>query len=92
MKACRSSAVLLATLFSAVGCAQVSGGDPRTPTMEEIDAYIKRLDSNSNSWLFCDGNLTSLYDEGFCADEVPDQWIAFEYQGETYYIQPLAGQ
>ncbi|TDJ38439.1 MAG: hypothetical protein E2O53_00305 [Gammaproteobacteria bacterium] len=70
----------------------MSDEDPRTPTMEEIYAYIKRLDSKANSWLSCDRYMTSRYDEDFYAAKVPDQWISFEYHGETYYMQPLAEQ
>ena len=50
----------------------------------------------SGTWTFRDG---SLYCEGFltlengrehCADDVPGDWEPFEFNGMTYYRQPLA--
>ena len=38
----------------------------------------------------CAGYLTRFDNEDYCASKVPDDWVPFEYNGETYYVQPLS--
>ena len=55
-------------------------------------------DLPSGKWIdkdgakICDGYLTRRADQDFCAAEIPADWVPFEFDGTTYYIQPLAGQ
>ncbi len=37
----------------------------------------------------CDGYLTRFENEDYCAAEVPSDWQPFEFNGRTYYVQPL---
>lgn len=39
--------------------------------------------------IVCDGYLTRIDDQDYCAAEVPDDWRPFTFDGELYYIQPL---
>ncbi|MGB5164982.1 MAG: hypothetical protein WBN09_11450 [Woeseiaceae bacterium] len=39
--------------------------------------------------LECDGYLTRMEEEEFCAAEVPSDWQPFDYDGMTYYVQPI---
>ncbi len=39
----------------------------------------------------CDGYLTSMEDEAFCSSEIPRDWVPFEFEGRTYYVEPLSG-
>ena len=38
----------------------------------------------------CDGYMTRVESEDYCVSEVPEDWIPFEFEGQTYYVQPLA--
>ncbi|MCZ6561276.1 MAG: TonB family protein [Gammaproteobacteria bacterium] len=40
----------------------------------------------------CDGYLTRPQEEDFCAAEVPGDWVPFQFEGKTYYMQPLSGR
>ena len=46
---------------------------------------------NKDGAMICHGYLTRFKSEDFCAAEVPDDWIPFTFDGQTYYIQPLSG-
>jgi hypothetical protein len=39
----------------------------------------------------CDGYMTRFADQDYCASEVPTDWTLFEFNGQLFYIQPLAG-
>ena len=39
--------------------------------------------------IVCDGYLTRVDDQDYCAAEVPDDWRPFTFDGELYYVQPL---
>jgi len=41
---------------------------------------------------FCEGYLTRREDLDYCAAEVPGDWEPFEFDGQTYYVQPLTEQ
>lgn len=38
----------------------------------------------------CVGFLTRVADENFCASKIPSDWEPFEFNGHTYYAQPLS--
>ena len=40
--------------------------------------------------LDCEHYLTRVESEDFCSEEAPVDWEAFEFEGETYFLQPLA--
>ena len=40
-------------------------------------------------FLSCDGYLVRFKNEEYCASTVPDDWVPFEFNGYTYYRQPL---
>jgi len=40
--------------------------------------------------LKCEGYLSSNMTENFCVSEVPETWRPFEFNNETYYVQPLS--
>ena len=59
-----------------------------------------RRDANpalSGQWKYengvysCDGYFTRSPAQAHCAAQPPDDWLAFEYQGNTYYIHRLSG-
>ncbi len=62
----------------------------------EREAILAYLEENQSNWverdgaLVCEGYMTRYEDEEFCASEVPDGWRAFEFNGQTFYMQPLA--
>ena len=37
-----------------------------------------------------DGYLTHSENDVHCAAAVPEAWIPFEFEGETYYVAPLS--
>jgi len=40
----------------------------------------------------CRGYLTKVESDDYCAATVPDDWESFTFNGQTYYIQPLAAR
>ena len=40
----------------------------------------------------CDGYLSRDGSKDFCEQDVPANWIPFEYEAQTYYIAPLAAE
>lgn len=52
-------------------------------------AEMQSQPSRQGYWQ-CDGYLTDVERENFCSSETPNAWVPFDFQGETYYIQPLA--
>ena len=41
-------------------------------------------------FLSCDGYLVYFESENYCVSEVPADWVPFEFNGRTYYKQPLS--
>ena len=39
---------------------------------------------------FCNGYMTRVEGEDFCVSEIPEDWVPFEFDGQTYFVQPLA--
>lgn len=64
------------------------------PVARENELATKALGPGNwreeNGSRFCDGYLTRFEDDDFCASEIPADWVPFQFEGETYYIQPLA--
>ena len=38
----------------------------------------------------CVGFLTRNADQDYCAAEIPADWVPFEFNGQTYSVQPLS--
>ncbi len=38
---------------------------------------------------YCDGYLTRKSSDNHCVTDIPSDWEAFEFDGNTYYRQPL---
>lgn len=57
---------------------------------------LGRLDLRPGEWVeengskICMGFLTRFEDEDFCAAAIPADWDPFEFNGHTYYMQPLS--
>ncbi len=47
-------------------------------------------------WLYkdrsveCDGYLVRTESDDFCAATVPEDWKSFEFNDQTYFVQPLS--
>ncbi len=54
-----------------------------------IAGSIRRLGERDRRSI-CEGLLTNIHTYDFCTDTVPDDWRPFEFDGETYYVIPLA--
>jgi hypothetical protein len=66
---------------------------------EHWDALLQNLveknlgEGNSiekDGFLLCEGFLTKFENDDYCSSVVPEDWVPFEYQGQEYYVQPLA--
>ena len=44
-----------------------------------------------NGSMICRGYLMRVESEDYCSATVPNDWRPFTYDGETFYVQPLAG-
>ena len=67
--------------------------------LDHIESHdLASRDLPSGNWVdkngsrICDGFLTRRADHDFCAAEIPSDWLPFEFDGKTYYMQPLSGQ
>ncbi len=59
---------------------------------EELDEQNPAREGQWKRWgkvYQCDGYLSRDQGKDFCEEEVPSDWIPFEYEGQTYYIAPL---
>ena len=62
---------------------------------EQMAAALAYLEQHEGNWVerdgarFCEGYLTRYADEDYCASDVPEDWRPFEFDGQTYYLQPL---
>ena len=71
------------------------------PQEQSRSGYLAAPDNSahgfSGEWQYldgrrvCDGYMTRNFDEEFCEAEVPEDWLPFTYDGETYFVQPLSG-
>ena len=70
------------------------GSDCQLPNLDE---YLKEFELSPGVWRekngskICDGYMTRFENEDYCSAKVPEGWVPFQYNGETYYVQPLAG-
>lgn len=69
--------VLLAILLSLSSCQRQNS--PLTGEWVEKDGSR-----------FCNGYMTRVDSEDFCVSEIPEDWVPFEFEGQTYFVQPLA--
>jgi len=59
-------------------------------------AELEDRPAYSGQWFYrdgmrlCDGYLTRFEDDEYCSSEVPSDWVPFEFEGNTYYVQPLS--
>ncbi len=73
-----------------------SRAEPLRLVEDQPAAAFTYLEQPEDNWverdgtLVCEGYMTRYADERFCASEVPHDWRAFEFNGQTYYVQPLA--
>ncbi len=65
---------------------------PTPQPHEEPDEQDLATESRWKRWGMvyqCNGYLSRDQSKDFCEEDVPSDWIPFEYEGETYYIAPL---
>ena len=61
-----------------------------------FEEYMKEHGLSLGNWReengvrICDGYMTRFKDEDYCASQIPEDWVPFQFDGETFYIQPLA--
>jgi len=59
----------------------------RKTELDQRDYSGEWIEENGNK--ICDGYLTRKADEQYCSKEIPNDWLSFEFDGETYYVAPL---
>ncbi len=70
------------------------GSESQLPNLDE---YLKEFELPPGMWReqngskICDGYMTLFEHENYCSAKVPEGWVPFQLNGETYYMQPLAG-
>jgi len=70
------------------------GSESQLPNLDE---YLKEYELPPGTWReengsnFCDGYMTLFENGVYCLAKVPEGWVPFRLNGETYYMQPLAG-
>ena len=92
-----TSLVLFVSLASCQGPDATNGSIPDEEELAAGSSLPDPIDSPSYSgeWIerdgtrICDGYLARREDQDFCVVEIPDDWIPFEFGGNTYYSQPL---
>lgn len=63
---------------------------------QRLDEFVARQLPDSSApqsprvVLDCEHYLTRVESEDFCSEEAPGDWESFEFEGETYFLQPLA--
>ena len=71
---------------------------PRPSSSDNDDEFRKYLEKNyvspgkwveKNGSRVCDGYLTRYEESDYCVAELPDGWLPFEFDGNTYYAVPL---
>jgi len=64
--------------------------------MDALKRFLAEKNVGEGNWaekdgvLVCEGFLTKFENDDYCSSEVPEDWVPFEYQGQEYYVQPLA--
>ncbi len=62
--------------------------EPDAPDVLDFEEFSWRA---GESHISCRGYLTRVESDGYCSDELPKDWETFEFNGELYFFQPLAG-
>ena len=102
MKVTVSVSILLAVVLSS-GLADEPPEEPDDSTSEpDLELTPEQLNlfgdpsaNDAGEWIekdgtrVCDGYLTRFENEDYCAAEVPPDWQPFEFNGRSYYVQPL---
>ena len=77
---------------------EVVAESPSDTEQDRLEQFmLEQLMLEQGNWRYedgariCEGYLTRYEDEDYCASEIPDDWEPFEYDGRTYYVQPLSG-
>ena len=85
----------MALTISACESSQNSS-DLESEVLRHLESHERK--KLSGTWVFrdgslyCDGYLTRDSGEDYCAADIPDDWEAFEFDGETYFRQPLTSR
>ena len=64
--------------------------------LQNLDEYLTEFELLPGMWRekngskICGGYMTRFENEDYCSAKVPEGWVPFQYNGETYYVQPLA--
>lgn len=86
-----------------VACAERAGEQdpiveaPPGPTDLELEQRFEWWLRREQPWqerdgsMICSGFLSRVESDEFCSDERPPDWRPFDYRGQTYFVQPLAG-
>jgi hypothetical protein len=69
--------------------------DPRDGTIiakcrRSIETPLAGEWVEKNGSRFCNGYMTRVESEEFCVPEIPQGWVPFTFEGQTYFVQPLA--
>ena len=63
---------------------------------ESFDRYLATLNEleerrkKKGGFMACEGYLTRSEDDDYCTYDIPEDWVPFEFNGTTYFFQPLA--
>ena len=55
-----------------------------------LEDYLRGAEREAAGFAECPDYLTRIESDNFCSAELPPDWNAFEFDGETYFVQPLA--
>lgn len=93
------SATFLAILSLVVGCGSDESAHryPSSASPADLSYDFNLEELEPGQWELrdgvrvCNGYLTRVEDEDFCANSVPEDWKKFDFNGQTYYRVPLRG-
>ena len=92
--------VAVMSTCSLTGVLALAACESPNNTVELEDRVLRHLESldqrqYSGTWTYsegsryCDGYLTRKSSDDYCVADPPSDWEAFEFDGNTYYRQPL---
>lgn len=97
---------VLIVVVTSFGCAEdvnnvpaQTGQDHEQPAELALDPAMEFLKEQQlkyekqlllKDWKKCQGYLSNNMVDDFCVSEVPEDWTPFEFNSETYYVQPLS--
>lgn len=90
-------ATFLVLLSSIVGCSsdEYAHRYPASAGQADLSSDLSLEAPQPGEWKLqdgvrmCNGYLTRVEDEDFCAKSVPQDWEKFDFNGQTYYRVPL---